>query len=76
MVEAYLSGDVYLAFAKDAGLVPPDATKHSHANIREVCKQIVLGISYGMGVVSLAFKAGVTDVEARELLRLHKVTYW
>lgn len=75
MMEAYLSGDVYLAFAKAAGLVPPDATKHSHKHIREVCKQIILGISYGMGAASLAFKAGVSEVEARELLRLHRATY-
>jgi hypothetical protein len=31
MMDAYRSGDPYLAFAKQAGAVPPDATKHSHS---------------------------------------------
>jgi len=40
---AYLSGDVYLAFAKQAGLVPSDATKVSHKAERDLCKSTVLG---------------------------------
>ncbi len=43
--------------------------------IREQCKAIVLGINYGMGPETMALKAGITKGEARELLRLHKVTY-
>ena len=30
MIEAYETGDPYLTFAKQAGAVPPDATKKSH----------------------------------------------
>ena len=30
MQAAYMTGDPYLAFAKQAGAVPPDATKASH----------------------------------------------
>ena len=48
MVEAYVTGDPYLAFAKAARLVPPDASKGTHPAIRERCKAIVLGIGYGM----------------------------
>ena len=73
MTEAYASGDVYLAFAKANRLVPLDATKDTHADFREVCKAIVLGINYGMGPETMAFKAGISKTEAREFLRLHKV---
>lgn len=75
MAEDYASGDVYLAFAKANHLVPADATKETHADFREVCKAIVLGTNYGMGPETMAFKAGISKAEARELLRLHKVTY-
>ena len=35
MQEAYLSEDPYLTFAKQAGAVPPDATRESHQQERE-----------------------------------------
>jgi DNA polymerase I len=79
MIADYLSGDVYLAFLKANGLAPADATKESHADIREVAKQIVLGVLYGMGPETMALKAGISVGEARELLRLHKrryATFW
>jgi len=75
MIEGYLSGDPYLAFAKSARLAPADATKASHKAIRDRCKSIVLGINYGMGPDALAAAAGITPVEARELLALHRRTY-
>ena len=54
MMEAYTSGDVYLAFGKSIGLIPADGTKATHRAEREACKQTVLGISYDMGNISLA----------------------
>ena len=42
MRTAYLSGDPYLAFAKQAGAVPPDATKESHKEERERFKVCAL----------------------------------
>src|SRR5262249_12947521 len=45
MIAAYRSGDPYLAFAKQAGAVPADATKVSHPAERERFKQCVLGLS-------------------------------
>jgi DNA polymerase-1 len=74
MAEGYLI-DPYMAFAKAAGLAPPDATEKGYEDIRQVCKAIVLGVNYGMGPETMAFKAGISKTEARELLRLHKVTY-
>lgn len=75
MVAAYASGDPYLAFAKDVGLAPADATKASHRPVRERCKAVVLGVNYGMGAEALAASLGVAPVEARELLRLHRRAY-
>jgi len=75
MKEAYTSGDPYMAFAIQAGLAPPDATKQSHKEVRSRCKAIVLGVGYGMGAESMAYRAGLHIAEARELLRRHKETY-
>jgi DNA polymerase I-like protein with 3'-5' exonuclease and polymerase domains len=75
MIAGYQSGDPYMAFARDAGLVPADATKDSHAETRDTCKTIVLGINYGMGPDSMALRAGITRAEARSLLGLHRDAY-
>ena len=73
--EGYECGDPYMAFARKAGLVPANATKASHPAIREQCKQVVLGVNYGMMPESIALKAGIHVDRARELLRLHQATY-
>ncbi len=75
LIEAYNSGDVYLGFAKQAGLAPPDATRQSHAAIRDRCKAIVLGTNYGMGAGSLAARIGQPAIVARDLLTRHHQTY-
>jgi DNA polymerase-1 len=75
MQEAYYSGDPYLAFAKQAGGVPADATKHTHKSERDVYKAVVLGVGYGMESAALAGRIGVSELEARELLRKHRETY-
>jgi len=75
LLAAYRSGDVYLSFAKQAGLAPPDATKVSHGEVRDRCKAVVLGTLYGMGPETLAQRIGRPPCEARELLRLHRATY-
>jgi DNA polymerase I-like protein with 3'-5' exonuclease and polymerase domains len=75
LIAAYLDGDLYIAFAKQAKLVPPDATKYSHPEIRNACKVVVLGLNYGMGAESMALQAGITVAQARELIALHKRTY-
>ena len=63
------SGDPYLAFAKMAGLAPPDATKQSHKAIRDLCKTCVLGTNYGMQAPSLAMRTGLSVIDAQDLLR-------
>ena len=75
MKEAYQSGDPYLAFAKQAGAAPSDATKQSHKAEREQFKACVLAVQYGMGAESLAERINQPVVRAKELLRLHRETY-
>ena len=75
MKEAYRSGDPYLAFAKQAGAAPADATKTTHKLVREQYKACVLAVQYGMGELGLAGRIGQSPVRARELLRLHRETY-
>jgi hypothetical protein len=75
MIDAYRSGDVYLAAAKAAGHAPEDATKASHKAVRNRWKEVVLGVSYGIGPETMAIKIGVTVAEARELIDLYKRTY-
>jgi DNA polymerase I-like protein with 3'-5' exonuclease and polymerase domains len=75
MQAAYLSGDPYLEFAKQAGAVPPDATKKSHGQQRELFKQCVLGVQYGMEAHGLALRIEQPPIVARDLLRAHRETY-
>ena len=56
MQAAYLSGDPYLAFAKQAGAIPADGTKKTHEDIRELYKQCVLAVQYGMEAPALALR--------------------
>jgi hypothetical protein len=75
MRDAYMTGDPYLTFAKQAGAVPPDATKDSHKSIRDKFKACVLAVQYGMGAESLALRINQPVAYARELLSLHRRTY-
>ena len=75
MQAAYLSGDCYLTFAKQAGAVPEDATKATHGPKRELFKQCVLAVQYGMQADALALRIGQPPIVARDLLRAHRETY-
>jgi len=75
MQAAYNSGDPYLAFAKQAGAAPQDATKASHRAVRDQFKGCALAVQYQMGAESLAGRIGQPECQAVELLRLHRATY-
>ncbi len=75
MQKAYASGDPYLEFGKQAGVIPPDGTKQTHSAERGRFKECVLAVQYRMEAESLAGKIGCPVIEARELLRLHRETY-
>jgi DNA polymerase family A len=74
MQAAYISGDPYLAFAKQAGAVPPDATKDTHRSQRELFKQCVLAVTYGMSAEGLARRIGQPPIVGRDLMRAHHET--
>ena len=65
LLAACETGDVYLGIGKQLGLVPQDATKHP---LRNMLKSVCLGISYGLGVKSLALRTGISIPEAGEIL--------
>jgi hypothetical protein len=75
MMEAYRSGDPYMAFAIQAGAVPKTATKKTHEAEREQFKACVLAVQYGMGEASLAARINQPVARARQLLALHHYTY-
>lgn len=75
LCDAIKSGDPYLAFAKRSGLAPPDATKKSHAGIRDVCKTVVLASNYGAGPQLLAWKMGLSVIDAQDILRKLAATF-
>jgi DNA polymerase-1 len=81
MLNAYNSGDVYLEFAKQANLVPQDATKQSHKKERDLCKSTILGLNFGMGINKLQTKLKldsgreVSREETEILVKAHKETY-
>jgi hypothetical protein len=79
MMAAYRSGDPYLEFAKQAGVIPPNGTKTTHKDKRELFKLCALGVQYGMGAEALGRRIGKSAIDGRELLRLHHETfsqYW
>ena len=50
MMADYQTGDPYLTFAKHLGVVPADATKKTHPEVREAFKVALgLGAMYGAG---------------------------
>lgn len=75
MMQAYHSGDPYLAFARQAGAVPADATKVTHGPQRDQFKACVLAVQYGMMEESLARRIQQPPAYARELLKMHRRTY-
>jgi len=75
MIDAYRTGDPYLSFGKQAGALPPHATKETHEAERELFKAVTLGVNYGMGRETLAFSIKRSVLKAHNLIEQHKATY-
>jgi DNA polymerase-1 len=75
LLDACLSGDVYLGIAKLLGMAPVDATPETHDAVRAMFKTVVLGIQYGLGAHSLAVRTGVSLFEAAEILARLKARF-
>ena len=79
MLDAYKSGDPYLAFAKRVGAVPSTATKKSHGDVRSRYKIMLFATQYGMSAETLAGRLGVSTFEAHVMLDQHRelfAQYW
>lgn len=85
MIEAYESGDPYLFFGKQIGMIPEEGNKETHELERNTCKSVILGLQYGLGITNLALKLSAdigrtfTDLEASELVQEHRKLfkkYW
>ena len=75
MQEAYGAGDPYLEFAKQAGAVPPGATKKTHSAVRDQFKSCALAVMYGMTPKGLSIRIGRSENEAERLIEKHQQTY-
>jgi len=75
IIADYRSGDPYLAFGKQIGRLHADATKETHAGARQLFKQCVLGIGFGMEEFTLAQRTGLLPIQARDILRAHREAY-
>jgi DNA polymerase family A len=81
MLWAYQSGDVYLAFGKLAGAIPPEGTKKTHAAERDLFKATTLGVSYLMTKIGLAAKLSsdtgrdIDEDAAQDLINLFYESY-
>jgi hypothetical protein len=76
MMADYQTGDPYLTFAKHIGVVPPDATKKSHPDVREAFKVALgLGSMYGASAPTIATMIGQPTAYAEYLLCEHRQKY-
>ena len=75
MLQAYRSGDPYVAFARHVGALPPDGDKTTHPEIRSKYKRTVLAVSYGMTASGLAPWLQVSEAEAETLLAQHREAF-
>ena len=74
MLEAYESGDPYLALGKRSGLIPQDADK-SHP-MRDRFKVVCLMVQYGAGVESMAREMKCPVEEAEMILQIHQREFY
>jgi hypothetical protein len=75
LIEDYKSMDAYMAAAIRLGSAPLGASRHTHPEIRNRFKLIVISILYGIGAPGLASRLGVTCDEARNLMDRHRALY-
>jgi DNA polymerase family A len=81
MLDLYRSGDPYLNFGKTIGRISVDATRTMPGveAKREQLKVMCLGTQYSMQEQTLSTRLGVSELEAHEMLLLHRglfSQYW
>jgi DNA polymerase I-like protein with 3'-5' exonuclease and polymerase domains len=72
ILKAYASGDPYVGFGIESGLIPPGGSKTTHPNERDKAKTLMLAVQYGMTSRTLAARLGVSCQRAEDLLATHR----
>ena len=82
MIEAYKSGDVYLAYGKEIKVIPSTGTKKSHGKERDAQKPVILGwqfwsTGYGLAITlnEMSKDKQYSEEEAQSLLDKLDMTY-
>jgi hypothetical protein len=76
LLKAYVSGDIYLSFGIESGLIKEkNATKKTHGAIRDSLKRFLLSAIYGAGAVSVMKTLKVPRETADEYLLGFRRTY-
>lgn len=81
LIEAYRSGDPYVSFGLDCGILRKDMDKSEWDSKRHACKTIVLMIFFGAGAqalkhkLSLALGKTVQQYEAARYIRMFEENY-
>ncbi len=73
--EDYATGDVYEAFAKQAGLVEPGDDEKKIKAARDKCKPLFLSLNYGSTARGLATRAKLPLEIAVDLVKRHRLRY-
>jgi hypothetical protein len=71
----YMTGDVYEAFARAAGLLELGADEATVKAARDKCKPLFLSVNYGSSAQGLATRAGLPFEVAVDLMRRHRLRY-
>lgn len=83
ILKGYASGDPYITFALEAGLIDPvdaglpiEELKKKYAQLRnEVLKPVVLGMNYGLGKAKLSTYLSKPQAETDQYYFAHKQVY-
>ena len=76
LLEACLTGDVYLGMAEQLGFLRASMNEAELKGLRQLFKTVVLGIQYGLGPYSLAIRTGISLYEAAEILERLKARFY
>ena len=69
MIKAVESDDAYMWFARERGMVPPDATKETHKSLRDnILKPFNLSVNYGSEAKGIATRLRVSIEYAQYIL--------
>jgi hypothetical protein len=65
----------YLVLPILAGLLPRDATRHTHGDARDKWKPMILAVQYGGGAALLARRLGLSHGQGQQVVNLHQSRY-